>query len=374
MEFQLPIRIDPPSRLIDYRDPIMLTGSCFTEHIGNTLQELKFDTLQNPNGILFDPASVAGSLVSYIHNKQYGEDELVYFNEVWQSWQHHSVFSHTDRAACLAAINASQTRAHHFLKKAKWLIITLGTSFSYRLTNEAGADANPIANPIANLDAHPDACPDARPHARPVANCHRAPAQDFQKHLMTIGEIESALEDCLRQLFHYNVNLQVIFTVSPVRHIRDGVIENNRSKARLIEAVHHLVNAFDKVNYFPAYELVVDVLRDYRFYDADLVHPNYQATHFVLEKFIRHFVDPSSQQIMEEIKKIVIARKHKPFQPSTQAHKRFLQDHWQKTNELALRYPFLDLTGELAFFSAGADDSSAGANDSSTGAARSDPD
>jgi hypothetical protein len=344
MEFQLPIRIDAPSPLIAYRDAIMLTGSCFTEHIGHALQELKFDTLQNPNGILFDPASVAGSLVSYIHNQQYAEDDLVFFNEVWQSWQHHSVFSHTDRTACLTAINASQTRAHRFLKTAKWLIVTLGTSFSYRLANDAGADAYPDPNSVA----------------RPVANCHRAPAKDFQKHLMTIGEIESVLEDCLRQLFHYNAHLQVIFTVSPVRHIRDGVIENNRSKARLIEAVHRMVNEFDKACYFPAYELVVDVLRDYRFYDADLVHPNYQATQFVLEKFTRHFIDASSQQVMEEIKKIVIARKHKPFQPSTLAHKRFLQDHWQKTSELALRYPFLDLTGELEFFSAGVNDSPAG--------------
>ncbi len=159
------------------------------------------------------------------------------------------------------------------------------------------------------------------------------------------------MEDSLGQLFRFNPDLQVILTVSPVRHIRDGVIENNRSKARLIEAVHHLVNGSDRVWYFPAYELVVDVLRDYRFYDADLVHPNYQATHFVLEKFIRHFVDAPSQGMMEEIKEIVIARKHKPFQPSTAAHKKFLQDHWKKTSELAHRYPFLDLAGELAFFS-----------------------
>jgi hypothetical protein len=324
MEFQLPIRIDPPSQPIVYQDKILLTGSCFTEHIGNTLQELKFDTLQNPNGILFDPASVAASLVSYMHNKQYREDELVYFNELWQSWQHHSVFSHTDRAACLQAINGSQTRAHAFLKEANWLIITLGSSFSYRL--EEGA----------------------------VANCHRAPAQTFRKHFMTIEEIVSALSDCLRQLFTFNPAIRVIFTVSPVRHVRDGVIENNRSKARLIEAVHHLVGKFDRLCYFPAYELVIDVLRDYRFYDIDMVHPNYQATSFVLEKFTRHFIDGTSQQMMEEIKKIVMARKHRPFQPATRAHRRFLEDHWQKTSDLAQRYPFLDLKEELDFFSAGA--------------------
>ena len=168
---------------------------------------------------------------------------------------------------------------------------------------------------------------------------------------MTIGEIEAALDDCLQQLFQFNPAIQVIFTVSPVRHTRDGVIENNRSKARLIESVHHLIGKFDRLCYFPAYELVIDVLRDYRFYDIDMVHPNYQATSFVLEKFTHHFIDPTARQMMEEIKKIVIARKHRPFQPTTQAHKRFLQDHWQKTHELALRYPFLDLSEELDFFS-----------------------
>ena len=134
---------------------------------------------------------------------------------------------------------------------------------------------------------------------------------------MTIEEINTALDNCLHQLFHFNPDLQVIFTVSPVRHIRDGVVENNRSKARLIESVHHLVNKFDRLWYFPAYELVIDVLRDYRFYDIDMVHPNYPATQYVLEKFTQHFIDEPSRQIMEEVKKIAIARKHKAFQPST---------------------------------------------------------
>jgi hypothetical protein len=325
MEFQLPIRIDSPTPLITYRDKILLTGSCFTEHIGNTLQELKFDILQNPHGILFDPASVASSLTSYIHNDKYGPDDLVYLNELWQSWQHHGIFSHTDRDACLAGINNSQSRAHRFLKGAKWLIVTLGSAFSYRLTD---------------TDI-------------PVANCHRAPAQSFRKHLMSIDEIINGLDRSLGELFRFNPDIQVIFTVSPVRHVRDGVTENNRSKSRLIESVHHLVNASERVWYFPAYELVIDVLRDYRFYDADLVHPNYQATTYVLEKFAQHVIDPASRALMDEVKKIVIARKHKPFQPSTLAHKRFLQEHRQRTLELSAKYPFLNLAGELAYFSSG---------------------
>ncbi|HMH21592.1 MAG TPA: GSCFA domain-containing protein [Puia sp.] len=383
MEFQLPIQISSLPQPIEYTDKIMLTGSCFTEHIGNHLRDLKFDTLQNPNGILFDPASVAGSIVSYIQHKTYREEDLFYFNELWQSWQHHSVFSGMDRTESLRVINESQARAHDFLKEAKWLIITLGSAFSYRLVADAPAELRPggsnaraevrpgafSAPPEGHSGAatgnmagsHPSdvrasdapAHDGPRPPETPVANCHRVPAQHFRKHLMTIEEINSALDNCLHQLFHFNPSIGVIFTVSPVRHIRDGVIENNRSKARLIEVVHHLTGKFDRLWYFPAYELVIDVLRDYRFYDIDLVHPNYAATNFVLEKFTRHFIGDSSQQIMEEVKKIAIARKHKPFQPATLAHKRFLLDHWQKTKDLIDKYPFLHLEEELDYFSRG---------------------
>jgi hypothetical protein len=323
MEFQLPISIPSLPSPISYGEKIMLTGSCFTEHIGNNLRDWKFDVLQNPNGILFDAASVASSLVSYIQPTVYTGDDLIYFNELWQSWQFHSQFSNVDKEACLRGINESQARAHAFLKEAKWLIITLGSSFSYRL--KEGGDG--------------------------VANCHRAPAQTFTKHLMTIDEISVTLDSCLYQLFYFNPGLQVIFTVSPVRHIRDGVVENNRSKARLIEAVHHLVNKFDRLYYFPAYELVIDVLRDYRFYDIDMVHPNYPATHFVLEKFTQYCIDESSRRLLEEVKKVVIARRHKPFQPATNAHRKFLADFRDKTAALSREYPFLDLQEELAYFS-----------------------
>jgi len=325
MDFQLPISISPLPEPIGYADKIMLTGSCFTEHIGNALRDWKFDVLQNPNGILFDPASVASSLVAYMDGRPYGEGDLVYFNELWQSWQHHSQFSHVDKQEALRGMNDLLARAHAFLKEAKWLIITLGSSFSYRLVQDG----------------------------MPVANCHRAPGQVFRKHMMTIEETNTALDNCLYRLFQFNPSLQVIFTVSPVRHIRDGVVENNRSKARLIEVVHHLVNKFSRLWYFPAYELVIDVLRDYRFYDIDMVHPNYPATQFVLENFTRNYIDKEAQAVLEEVKKIVIARRHKPFQPTTQAHQRFLLDQLEKTRDLARRYPFLDLGEEIEYFAGG---------------------
>lgn len=330
MQFQLPIQIKSPGTRINYRDKILLTGSCFTEHIGNSLSELKFSVLQNPNGILFDPRSVCSSLISYIENKQYKKEDLFYLNEVWNSWDHHSRFSNINADECLKNINESQQLAHDFLKSTDWLIITLGSSFSYRLTNEAStADKQ-------NNDG--------------VANCHRAPSQWFNKHLLSIDEIILMLDTTYLSLKQFNSRLKLIFTISPVRHIRDGVVENNRSKARLIEAVHDMTNKFPELYYFPAYELVIDVLRDYRFYDIDMVHPNYPATEFVMEKLKENFIDAESQELMAEIKKIMIARKHKPFQPETNAHKAFLKTHLEKTKELQVKYPLLDLTEEINYF------------------------
>ena len=286
------------------------------------------------NGIVFDPASVASSLVSYVQQKQFGKEDLFFMNELWHSWQHHSLLSNPDLSSCLQRMNESQSQAHEFLLRSKWLIITLGTAFSYRLSDTAPVEVRQGAG----VDAE-------------VANCHRAPAQWFRKYLMPIEEINAVLDNCIHQLFQFNPHLQIIFTVSPVRHIRDGIVENNRSKARLIEVVQLLCNKFDRIHYFPAYELVIDVLRDYRFYDIDLVHPNYQATEFVLEQFVKHFVDDESQLIMKDLAKLVIARKHKAFQPGTNAHKQFLQSHAKKTAALKLKYPFLDLEKEQDYFS-----------------------
>jgi hypothetical protein len=339
MEFQLPITLASLPQPIHYGEKILLTGSCFTEHIGDALSDWKFTTLLNPNGILFDAASVASSLISYIAPKRYVAEDLVFFNELWQSWQHHSRFSGTDRAVVLDRINASQERAHDFLRETDWLIITLGSAFSYRL-------ASPSASSLGAGLSH-----GAGPLGA-VANCHRAPGKNFVKHLLTIEEIVTALDSCLHQLFYFNPGMKVIFTVSPVRHIRDGVVENNRSKARLIESVHHLVNKFDRLFYFPAYELVIDVLRDYRFYDLDMVHPNYAATQFVLEKFVEYGIDAGSRAVLEEVKKLVVARRHRPLHPNTDAHARFLKDYHQKTLELSRRCPFLDLQEELSYFSA----------------------
>jgi GSCFA family len=333
MNFMVNIDLRKPPRQINYEDKILLIGSCFTEHIGNSLEELKFSVLQNPNGILFDPRSVSQSLVSYIENRQYNEKDFFQLNEIWHSWRHHSRFSNTNLNEAVRIVNTSQQMAHQFLKQADWIIVTLGSSFSYQLTEQA-----------ANAGG------DQREAGAGVANCHRAPAQWFNKHLMTVDEIILNLDDALRQLFQLNPDLNIVFTVSPVRHIRDGVVDNNRSKARLIEVVHQLVSKYDNLNYFPAYELVIDVLRDYRFFDTDLVHPNYMATEFVLEKFAESFIDEPTQKLMQEIKSLVTARKHKAFQPDTTAHQQFLKTYFEKAKVLKEKYSFLDLDEEIKYF------------------------
>lgn len=332
MDLMVNIDIKPLPQPIGYQDKILLIGSCFTEHIGNTLTELKFQVLQNPHGILFDPASVCKSLVSYTQNKKYTKNDLFYLNGVWNSWEHHSRYSHPDADTSLQLMNDATQKAHDFLKEADWVIMTLGSSFSYRLTDIAEGRKG-----------------------EGVANCHRAPGQWFNKHLLTIDETITLLDNCYHQLKRFNPKLKFLFTVSPVRHIRDGVVENNRSKARLLEAVHHTVNKFSGLYYFPAYELVIDVLRDYRFYDIDLVHPNYSATSFVLEKFAESCVNADTRQLMQDVKKIMIARKHKAFHPTTEAHQQFLAAHLQKVKAMMEKYPFLDLSEEAAYFGKGAE-------------------
>lgn len=332
MDFFAPIHIEKLLPPIQYGDTIFLTGSCFTEHIGNALLEHKLDVLQNPNGILFDPGSVCSAILSYINNIPIQADDLIYLNELWQSWQYHSRFSGMVQQQVLNNMNSSRQQAHDFLKRADWIIITLGSAFTYQL-NEHN--------------------PDNRFNNMRVANCHRAPAKWFHKKMYGIEEIIAMLDNAYHRLRLFNPKVKWLFTISPVRHLRDGVIDNNRSKARLIEAVHHIVQKFDAAYYFPAYELVIDVLRDYRFYDVDLAHPNYAATEFVLEQFIANCISEPSQVLMREIKQLVIAKKHKPFQPLTRAHQLFLKAHYEKTKLLLLQYPFLNMQEELQHFSAG---------------------
>lgn len=323
MQFQLPIQIqklDPP---INYRDKLMLVGSCFTEHIGGYLAAHKFQVMLNPSGILFEPQMTCQGIIDYIENKKYPASDLIFDQELWHSWDHHSIFSNPSRDKVLEDIHHTREAAHHFLKEADWLILTFGSSFSYTYI----------------------------PGNRLVANCHKFPGKDFIKKMGRIEETVTAIDTMLYRLHHFNPGLKIIFTISPVRHARDGLVENNRSKARLIEAVHHVVEKFDRLYYFPAYEIVIDVLRDYRFYDIDLVHPNYAATQFVLEKFCSHCLDKDSLDVLEEIRPIVLAKNHKPFHPASDRHRLFREKNLEQCRALQEKLPFLDFTEEIKFFS-----------------------
>lgn len=321
MDFHLEFSPKPFDVKINHQQNLLLIGSCFTEQIGTKLANHKFSVLDNPNGILFNPVSITKSISSYIDNKQYSEADIFYQNESWNSWEHHSRFSKPDVAECLKGINESQSNANAFLKRADWLLITLGSAFVYQLKNK-------------NV----------------VANCHKVPTDKFVKRLLSTDEIFTDLQSMIEEALAFNSVLNIIFTISPVRHLRDGFIENNRSKATLIQTVHQLVEKNTNCFYFPAYELVIDDLRDYRFFAEDMVHPNYAATNYVWEKFIASCIDEGSQQFMKEIAVIVAAKNHKPFNPTSEQHKKFLQVNLEKVKKLKLQYPYINLEIETAYF------------------------
>jgi len=326
MNFHLEFSPKPFAQKIKHHHTVLLTGSCFTENIGTKLKQFKFGVLENPNGILFNPVSIAQSLQSYIHNRQYTEADLFYQNESWNSWQHHTRFSHPDKAVCLQRINQSQQQAHQFLKTANWVLITVGSAFVYEFPVSTSADCGV------------------------VANCHKVPTDKFTKRLLGIDEIKKRLQEMLEHLFDFNPGVQVIFTISPVRHLRDGFVENNRSKAALIQAIHQLTDMDERLFYFPAYELVIDDLRDYRFYAEDMVHPNYAATNYVWEKFISTCIDESSQALMKEINVINAAKSHKPFNPTSEQHRKFLQSNLEKVMLLEKQYGYIDFREEKQYF------------------------
>ncbi len=331
MDFHLEFTPKPFAQKINHQQPLFLIGSCFTENIGSKLKQHKFSVLENPNGILFNPASIAKSVISYIQNKTYTEADLFYQNESWNSWEHHSRFSHPDKTTCLQMINQSQAQSHVFLQKAAWVLITVGSAFVYELVDGF--------TPLSIED-----------NERMVANCHKVPTDKFKKVLLSIDKVKTLLHEMLQQLFAFNSSIKVIFTISPVRHLRDGFVENNRSKSTLIQAIHQLTDEDERLHYFPAYELVIDDLRDYRFYAEDMVHPNYAATNYVWEKFVATCIDEPSQQLMKEINVINAAMSHKPFNPSSAAHKKFLQVHHEKLVKLKQAAAYINFTEEVKYF------------------------
>ena len=330
MKFKLTLDAKPSKYPIEYGDKLLLIGSCFTENIGAKFKTHLFELSENPYGILFNPVSVINALTEIMENRKYQSDDLFLHNDLWHSWNHHSRFSAIEKDTALEGINHTIVEAHDFLKSANRLVITLGSAWLYHLTNEA---------PLGN--------------GQVVANNHKGPINWFYKSLMQPNDLLEKLDDLVKRLQTFNPKLHIIFTISPVRHLREGLIENNRSKAVLIHAVHELVSQSNRVDYFPAYEYVMDDLRDYRFYAEDLVHPNFAASGYVWDKLVETYMEPKSQTIMKQIAELQLAMNHKPFFNGSAEHQKFLQSCILKTETLMAAHPALSLQDHLAFFKAG---------------------
>ncbi len=327
LKFKLTLAAKKSPYPMGYRDKTFLIGSCFSENIGAKLNTHLFNVLENPHGILFNPISVANSLIDCIQNKSYQEADLFLLNDVWNSWHHHSRFSGVTIKESLEMINSSIHNGHQFLKTADHIVITLGSAWVYQLNNQASFTVGQV-----------------------VANNHKAPANWFDKRLMQPNELIKLLNDLVKQLLSFNPHLHIVFTISPVRHLREGLVENNRSKAVLIHAVHEVVNELENIDYFPSYEFIIDDLRDYRFYSEDMVHPNYAASNYVWEKLVETYMNEETQSIMKQVAELQLAMQHKPFFAGSTQHQEFLQNCVAKTERLLGLHPYLPLNDQLQFF------------------------
>ena len=294
-----------------YDDSVMLCGSCFVENIGKKLENACFNVLVNPFGILFNPYSLVKSIEYIIDNKQFANEDLIFHHGLYHSFSHHSCFSHPDQSACIEQVNRATKYAHQFLKKSKYLIITLGTAWVYRF----------------------------RASRKIVSSCHKIPQQEFDKELMTVDQISEMLSTKVHRLIQFNPDIRIVLTVSPVRHLKDGFIENQQSKASLILSAKKLVEQFHNCSYFPVYELIMDDLRDYRFYASDMLHPSETAIEYVWERFCETFFSPETMQILSRAEKLFTASQHHPFHSTSEEYRKFRTIHQEKAKQLALQFP-----------------------------------
>lgn len=323
MRFHLDLDTGLSPASIQHRQSLLLMGSCFTEHIGKRLGDLKFDCSSNPFGMVFNPESMQQALTRLLENKPFGEDELMEQQGSWLSLDTHTSFTKSSKEELLAQLNAVVAQWHTKLKTADWLMLTFGSAFYYEHQEQK----------------------------RIVANCHKLPAKQFSKKMADPTAIIDSYTALLQKLRELNPGLKVMITVSPVKHLRDGVVENSLSKAVLSVAAHGIVKANDLCFYFPAYELVNDDLRDYRFYEADMAHPNQQAIDYVWQKFSGSFFDPASRPLLDRLAALNTAFRHRPLQEATQAFADFKSAQLQKCLELKTDFPYLDLNTEINYFS-----------------------
>jgi lysophospholipase L1-like esterase len=314
MNFHLSFPVKEIPEKLDHRRPVLFIGSCFSENIAAKMSRLGFRTLVNPHGVLYNPSAIATALQRYVSHSQMKAEELFQANGCWNSWEHHSRFSEPDQETCITVINAGISRAHDCLHESSWLFITFGSAFVY--SNSEG---------------------------KKVGNCHKLPQREFTKSMLSADQITEEYSALITQLQKFNPDLKILLTISPVRYVRDGVVENNLSKAMLIQAVHQIVAQNSKVFYFPSYELMMDDLRDYRFYKQDLVHPNEQAIDYIFEKLQAALFTEETSLLCQKINEIVTASEHKPLHPETEEFLKFRKAYKKKAEQLKHNYPFIEL-------------------------------
>ena len=294
MKFRTELKYTQAANAIDHRSKITLIGSCFSDHVSNKLRLAGFDVLANPHGILFNPESIRNAVSDYLTLKPYTQTDLLYNGEQWVSLSHHGKFSDREPEVTLKRINEGITRARDFLEKSSHLIVTLGTSWIYRHLRQD----------------------------RIVANCHKIPQAEFQKELLTVEQIVKCLSEMVGEVKKVNPSMSFIFTVSPVRHLKDGIVENTLSKARLHQAVHEMLKD-ENVHYFPSYEIMMDDLRDYRFYESDMIHPNSTAIDYIWEKFSEVWILESCKDLMRRVEGINRALEHRPLNAKSNQYREF---------------------------------------------------
>jgi len=315
-KFRTEVTIFSSPHKISYRSSILFIGSCFTENIGVKMQEYKFNVDINPFGIVYNPLSVKQNLDALLECKQYAKSDLFHYTDRWISFDHHSRFSDKDAESCLERINQRIDYAAKKLKETDFLIVTFGTAWIYKL-----ADSGKL-----------------------VSNCHKLPSKFFQRELIKIEDIVQNYMLLIKSLLKINPQIKIILTVSPVRHWKDGPVQNTLSKSILLLAIHELVSAYDCTEYFPAYEIAIDDLRDYRFYEADMLHPNSQMTSYIWNKFCQAYFDDETVKLMKELEKLIHAMQHKPFFPGSVQHRDFLVKQVEYVTFLQEKYPFLNLS------------------------------
>jgi hypothetical protein len=296
--------------LIDYNSKVILLGSCFSDNIGKKLRYHKFQSVLNPFGILFHPKAIESVIKNAITKKEYTEEDVFFFNERWKSFTTHSKLSASSKEEALNQLNQGSALINTALKSSTHIIITLGTSWVYRFLASG----------------------------KIVANCHKVPQHKFKKELLPITEINKSLSSIISLVRKVNPNINFIFTISPVRHLRDGFIENQQSKSHLISALHQIIKNQKNIFYFPSYEIMMDELRDYRFYKEDMIHPNQIAINYIWEKFYENWLSDEAIDLKKQVIKIQRGLEHKPFNTDSNEYREFLSSLQKKIKALKKKY------------------------------------